>query len=91
MERRGCQFLTPPKQHQYEKRCYIRDPDGHLIEGPIHVPKRALAAFLLSIGYARSGIRVMTEDAGEIPHIDGDQFPEHSDPCRRLADARPVP
>jgi catechol 2,3-dioxygenase-like lactoylglutathione lyase family enzyme len=29
---RGANFLTPPKQHQYEKRCYIRDPDGHLIE-----------------------------------------------------------
>ena len=26
------EFLTPPKQHQYEIRCYIRDPDGHLIE-----------------------------------------------------------
>jgi catechol 2,3-dioxygenase-like lactoylglutathione lyase family enzyme len=29
---RGAEFLTPPKQHAYEKRCYIRDPDGHLIE-----------------------------------------------------------
>ncbi len=29
---RGAQFLTPPKQHQYEIRCYIRDPDGHIIE-----------------------------------------------------------
>ena len=29
---RGARFLTPPKQHQYEKRCYLRDPDGHLIE-----------------------------------------------------------
>jgi hypothetical protein len=29
---RGAQFLTPPKQHAHEKRCYIRDPDGHLIE-----------------------------------------------------------
>src|SRR5580698_5183791 len=29
---RGAQFLTPPKQHQFVKRCYIRDPDGHLIE-----------------------------------------------------------
>jgi catechol 2,3-dioxygenase-like lactoylglutathione lyase family enzyme len=29
---RGAEFLTPPKQHQYEMRCYIRDPDGHLIE-----------------------------------------------------------
>jgi catechol 2,3-dioxygenase-like lactoylglutathione lyase family enzyme len=29
---RGAEFLTPPKQHQSELRCYIRDPDGHLIE-----------------------------------------------------------
>src|SRR5215813_4159236 len=29
---RGAEFLTPPKQHKYEKRCYIRDPDGYLIE-----------------------------------------------------------
>ena len=29
---RGAHFLTPPKQHAYEKRCYLRDPDGHLIE-----------------------------------------------------------
>jgi catechol 2,3-dioxygenase-like lactoylglutathione lyase family enzyme len=29
---KGAEFLTPPKHHQYEIRCYIRDPDGHLIE-----------------------------------------------------------
>jgi catechol 2,3-dioxygenase-like lactoylglutathione lyase family enzyme len=29
---RGAEFLTPPKQHEYEIRCYIRDPDGYLIE-----------------------------------------------------------
>ncbi|HEX9482811.1 MAG TPA: VOC family protein [Solirubrobacteraceae bacterium] len=29
---RGAQFLTPPKQHEAELRCYIRDPDGYLIE-----------------------------------------------------------
>ena len=29
---RGAEFLTPPKRHPYETRCYIRDPDGHLIE-----------------------------------------------------------
>jgi catechol 2,3-dioxygenase-like lactoylglutathione lyase family enzyme len=28
----GAQFLTPPKQHETEMRCYIRDPDGYLIE-----------------------------------------------------------
>ena len=29
---RGAEFLTPPKQHESEIRCYVRDPDGHLIE-----------------------------------------------------------
>jgi catechol 2,3-dioxygenase-like lactoylglutathione lyase family enzyme len=29
---RGADFLTPPKEHESEIRCYIRDPDGHLIE-----------------------------------------------------------
>jgi len=29
---RGAQFLTPPIEHESEFRCYIRDPDGHLIE-----------------------------------------------------------
>ena len=29
---RGAEFLTPPKQHQTELRCYLRDPDGYLIE-----------------------------------------------------------
>jgi catechol 2,3-dioxygenase-like lactoylglutathione lyase family enzyme len=29
---RGADFLTPPKQHETEMRCYIRDPDGYIIE-----------------------------------------------------------
>jgi catechol 2,3-dioxygenase-like lactoylglutathione lyase family enzyme len=29
---KGAQFLTPPKQHAYETRCYLRDPDGYIIE-----------------------------------------------------------
>jgi catechol 2,3-dioxygenase-like lactoylglutathione lyase family enzyme len=29
---RGAEFLTPPKEHATEIRCYVRDPDGHLIE-----------------------------------------------------------
>ncbi|HEY3671282.1 MAG TPA: VOC family protein [Acidimicrobiia bacterium] len=29
---RGADFLTEPKVHEAEIRCYIRDPDGHLIE-----------------------------------------------------------
>ena len=29
---RGADFLTPPKQHEIEIRCYIRDPDGYIIE-----------------------------------------------------------
>lgn len=29
---RGAEFLTPPQQREFEIRCYMRDPDGHLIE-----------------------------------------------------------
>ena len=29
---RGAQFLTPPIDRGSEIRCYMRDPDGHLIE-----------------------------------------------------------
>jgi catechol 2,3-dioxygenase-like lactoylglutathione lyase family enzyme len=29
---RGADFLTEPKDHGREIRCYLRDPDGHLIE-----------------------------------------------------------
>jgi lactoylglutathione lyase len=29
---RGATFLAEPKDHGYEIRAYIRDPDGHLIE-----------------------------------------------------------
>ena len=29
---RGADFITEPKDHGVEIRCYIRDPDGHLIE-----------------------------------------------------------
>src|SRR5262249_8100114 len=29
---RGANFITEPKVHATELRCYMRDPDGHLIE-----------------------------------------------------------
>ena len=29
---RGAAFLTPPTDRGAELRCYLRDPDGHLIE-----------------------------------------------------------
>jgi catechol 2,3-dioxygenase-like lactoylglutathione lyase family enzyme len=29
---RGGQFITPPQDLGSELRCYLRDPDGHLIE-----------------------------------------------------------
>jgi catechol 2,3-dioxygenase-like lactoylglutathione lyase family enzyme len=29
---RGAEFLTPPQDRGAEIRCYIRDPDGYLIE-----------------------------------------------------------
>lgn len=32
LESRGAEFLTPPVDHGSEVRCFLRDPDGHLIE-----------------------------------------------------------
>jgi catechol 2,3-dioxygenase-like lactoylglutathione lyase family enzyme len=29
---KGAVFLIPPKDHGRELRCYLHDPDGHLIE-----------------------------------------------------------
>jgi lactoylglutathione lyase len=29
---RGAHFITEPKVHETEMRCYMRDPDGYLIE-----------------------------------------------------------
>ncbi len=29
---RGANFITEPKVHETEMRCYMRDPDGYLIE-----------------------------------------------------------
>jgi catechol 2,3-dioxygenase-like lactoylglutathione lyase family enzyme len=35
---RGAEFLTPPADRRHEFRCYLRDPDGHLIEGGQRIP-----------------------------------------------------
>ena len=29
---KGAEFLTEPKDHEREWRCYLRDPDGYVIE-----------------------------------------------------------
>jgi len=29
---RGAEFITEPKDHGVELRCYMRDPDGYIIE-----------------------------------------------------------
>lgn len=29
---KGAEFITEPKDHQAEIRCYMRDPDGYIIE-----------------------------------------------------------
>jgi lactoylglutathione lyase len=31
-QKKGAEFLTEPKEHELETRCYVRDPDGYLIE-----------------------------------------------------------
>jgi len=32
LRERGAEFLTPPVDHGWEIRCFLRDPDGHLFE-----------------------------------------------------------
>ena len=32
LRQRGAVFLTPPVDHEWEVRCFFRDPDGHLLE-----------------------------------------------------------
>jgi len=32
MEAKGAEFVTPPIDRGAEIRCYLRDPDGYLIE-----------------------------------------------------------
>jgi catechol 2,3-dioxygenase-like lactoylglutathione lyase family enzyme len=49
---RGAEFLTPPKQHLYEIRCYLRDPDGHLIEVGQTTDPQGLGARSLAIEQA---------------------------------------
>ena len=29
---KGARFLTEPKEHEHEWRCYMKDPDGYIIE-----------------------------------------------------------
>ena len=41
---KGAQFLTPPVDHGVELRCYLRDPDGHLIEVGANSPSFTDAA-----------------------------------------------
>jgi lactoylglutathione lyase len=31
-QKKGAEFLTDPKDHGFEIRCYMRDPDGYIIE-----------------------------------------------------------
>jgi catechol 2,3-dioxygenase-like lactoylglutathione lyase family enzyme len=32
LRERGAEFLTPPVEYDWEVRCFLRDPDGHLLE-----------------------------------------------------------
>jgi hypothetical protein len=45
---RGAQFLTPPKQHQYEIRCYNKPPTQTETGGPPTGKRRAPARRLAS-------------------------------------------
>ena len=72
---RGAEFLTPPKQHEYEIRCYLRDPDGHLIEvGQTTDSGGRLGARAVAVGFdrlankaTRSGRKRPQPSPGQLP------------------------
>jgi hypothetical protein len=64
---RGAHFLTPPIDRGPETRCYLRDPDGHLVElGQTNrtVSRPAASGSQDTISFARSTLgRVFTESS----------------------------
>jgi hypothetical protein len=32
LQSRGARFITPPVESPWEVRCFVHDPDGHLLE-----------------------------------------------------------
>ena len=68
------EFLTPPKQHRSEIRCYIRDPDGHLIEVGQTTNPRVTGHRSLAIEYA-AGSPGECRITGEL-HVDGGHPPD---------------
>jgi lactoylglutathione lyase len=54
--RKGAQFLTEPRDHRFEVRCYLRDPDGYIIE--VGQWKGGISAF-------HPGYRLTVESQGQ--------------------------
>jgi catechol 2,3-dioxygenase-like lactoylglutathione lyase family enzyme len=101
---RGAQFLTPPKRHPYETRCYIRDPDGYLIEVADHRPTgRLVTAWVAGTGaiaplawdFASADTGVMTETESliaEVRQLRADVArPRGQEISRGARSRRPVP
>jgi catechol 2,3-dioxygenase-like lactoylglutathione lyase family enzyme len=67
---RGAHFLTPPKERETEIRCYLRDPDGHLIEvgqtasRPRRGKEETMAKHEIRIENSSHGVR---EGLGQVP------------------------
>src|SRR5450755_2508838 len=81
---RGANFLTPPKHHRYEIRCYIRDPGRSSDRsGANHGPRRRLDARSLAIEHTRRGVSLNAETTRESPRIDRGQSSGHEDPDPR--------
>ena len=64
---RGAQFLTPPKQHQYEIRCYINASrrSSHR-SGSDDGPTGGLVTRSVALNDVRRGVRVTAAITGEI-------------------------
>ena len=76
MERPGCKILDAAEQHEYEIRCYIRDPDGHLIEVGQTTDRRVTGLHLNGSPVCPAGARVNAAIASETPYVAGAQSPQ---------------
>ena len=61
---RGAEFLTPRKSARRSIRCYIRDPDGHLIEVGQSILSGYRAAAVARSGFSQAGGKTGGESPG---------------------------
>ncbi len=61
---RGAEFITAPIPKYGETRCYIRDPDGYIIEGRT---EHRTSKYRLTLGVGKTFLRTHGRVVGQQP------------------------